>query len=301
MNRPDLGQILDGLGQGIVVLDEAAVIRYWNLWMERASGLACADAVGRPILELYPSMDKPSFRRNLRSVLSFGITAYFSHRLHGHLFPFDPQPGAPEGFEHMQQNCSMASFRNEDGTRTVYLTVEDVTETVFYQRKLVELAIKDVLTSAYNRRYFDQRLLEEIERAKRYSHRMSLIMMDIDHFKNVNDRFGHPFGDEALRTLVRTCEATVRTTDILARYGGEEFCIILPETSLADAVAFAERLRQAVETATVSAFGAETTMTISLGVSAASPDDEGISILDRADKGLYAAKAAGRNRVEAMV
>ncbi len=300
MNGLDFGQILDGLGQGIAVLDEKAVVLYWNPWMERASGLRASDAVGAPIIELFPSMDTPSLRRNFKSVLSFGISAYISNRLHRQRFPFKPLPGAPEGFDLMQQNCVMGPVSYGDGERAVYVTVEDVTETAFYQRKLVELAIRDVLTTAYNRRYFDQRLLEEIERARRYSHELSLIMLDIDYFKTINDRFGHPFGDEALRRLVSVCEATVRTTDIVTRYGGEEFCVILPETGIDEAIAFAERLRAAVAASSVEAFGLTASMTISLGVSARRDDDEGLAILDRADKGLYAAKAAGRDRAEAV-
>jgi len=296
VNGPDFRQILDGLGQGIAILDEKAVVLYWNPWMERASGIPESGAVGRPVVELFPSIDTPSLKRNFKSVLSFGISAYFSNRLHKHLFPFKPLPGSPEGFDRMQQNCVMGPISYGEGKRAVYVTVEDVTETAFYQRKLVELTIRDVLTTAYNRRYFDQRLLEEIERARRYAHELSLIMVDIDHFKAINDRFGHPFGDEALRALVRSCEATMRTTDILARYGGEEFCLILPETGRAEAEAFAERLRAAVEERRVSAYGKETTMTISLGVSSIRDDDDGPAVLHRADEGLYAAKASGRNR-----
>jgi diguanylate cyclase (GGDEF)-like protein len=200
----------------------------------------------------------------------------------------------------MQQNCVLGPIQGEMNAVSVYLTVEDVTETVFYQRRLVELAIKDGLTAAFNRRFFDIRLIEEIERARRYSHELSLILLDIDLFKALNDRFGHQFGDEALKSLVSVCQGAVRTTDIVSRYGGEEFCVILPETGIAEAAASAERLRQAVETRIVSALGKEAKMTISLGVSAIRPNDDSAALLERADAGLYAAKAAGRNRVEVV-
>lgn len=300
MSEVESGQILDALGQGVAALDGQAVVTYWNPWMERASGIAASDAVGKPILALYPGMDTPSLRRNFKSVMAFGITAYFSNRLHGSLFPFPPLPGSPDGFDRMQQNCTMGPLMRGDERIGAYVIVNDITETTFYQRKLVQLAVKDVLTTAYNRRYFDSRLVEETDRAKRYGHRLSLIMMDIDHFKDLNDLHGHPFGDEALRALVKACEAATRSTDIVARYGGEEFCVILPETGLGEAEAFAERLRAAVEGMTIAALGIETGMTVSLGVSELKGDEEGAAVLDRADRALYAAKANGRNRVEAL-
>ncbi len=298
MSVPDFAQVLDGLGHGVAILDPDCRLAYWNRWMERASGLAPADVLGRPITEVFPGLDTAAFRRNMRSVLSFGIVAYFSQRVHGQLFPFPPAPGSPEGFDLMQQHCVMGPLREDGKVVAVYLTVEDVTETVSYQRRLAELAMRDVLTSAYNRRFFDRRFVEELDRARRYGHSLGLVILDLDHFKAVNDGFGHQFGDEALKSVASVCGKIVRTTDILARYGGEEFCLLLPETSLPDSTALAERIRSAVERSPVKAFGRCADLTISAGVAASRQGEGPDDLLRRADSALYAAKNGGRNRVE---
>jgi diguanylate cyclase (GGDEF)-like protein len=294
----DLVQVLDGLGHGVVVLDPECRIGYWNRWMERASGLTATEAAGKSLPELYPGLDTAAFRRNLKSVLAFGIVAYFSQRVHGQLFPFPPAPGSPEGFELMQQHCVMGPLREGGEIVAVYLTVEDVTEAVSYQRRLAELAMRDVLTSAFNRRFFDRRFGEELQRARRYRHSLGLVMIDIDHFKAVNDGFGHQFGDEALKSVAAVCGASVRASDILARYGGEEFCLLLPETGIEEAAALAERVRSAVERSPVRAFGRCADLTISAGVAGSREEDATDDLLRRADEALYAAKNGGRNKVE---
>lgn len=298
MSSPDLVQVLDGLGHGVVVLDEECRVLYWNRWMELVSGRLSGEAVGKSLFSLYPTVDTAAFRRNFKSVLAFGIVAYFSQRVHGQLFPFSPVPGSPEGFDSMQQHCVMGPLREGGKIVAAYLTVEDVTETVSYQRKLSELAMKDVLTSAYNRRFFDRRFAEELERARRYHHSLGLVMIDIDHFKAVNDGFGHQFGDEALKTLTSVCTQAVRATDILARYGGEEFCLLLPETGVEESIALAERIRSAVERNSICAFGRCANVTISAGVAISREEDSPDDLLRRADEALYAAKNGGRNRVE---
>jgi diguanylate cyclase (GGDEF)-like protein len=298
MTDPDYAQIIEGLGQGVAVLDAECRILSWNRWMERASGLSSAEVLGKTLTGLYPDLDQPAFRRNFRSVLSFGIVACFSQLLHGGLFPWKPSPGSPEGFGEMQQRCVMGPLRVEGRLSQAYLLVEDVTETVSYQRRLAELALRDGLTQAWNRRYFDRRLAEELERERRYGRGLSLAMLDIDHFKAVNDSFGHQFGDEALKTVAATCAAAIRATDVLARYGGEEFCVLLPETGAEGARGVAERAREAVQARDVEALGRRTRLTVSVGLSAASAGDSPDSVLRRADAALYRAKESGRNRVE---
>ena len=300
MSSLDLVQVLDSLGHGVVVLDPECRIQYWNRWMERSSGHQAVEVSDRPLTELYPGLDTAAFQRNLKSVLSFGIVAYFSQRVHGQLFPFSPAPGSPDGFELMQQHCVMGPLRENGKVVAVYLTVEDVTETVSYQRRLAELAMRDVLTSAFNRRFFDRRFAEELERARRYGRSLGLVMIDIDHFKAVNDGFGHQFGDEALKVVAAVCGQSIRASDILARYGGEEFCLLLPETGVDEASALAERARAAVERSPVRAHGRVADLTISAGVSVSREGDATDDLLRRADEALYEAKNGGRNKVETI-
>jgi two-component system, cell cycle response regulator len=169
------------------------------------------------------------------------------------------------------------------------------------QRKLAEQAITDELTGLKNRRAFDERIEEEFRRAQRYSDPVSLIMVDLDHFKDVNDRFGHPFGDVVLRGAAEQLRASTRDPDICTRYGGEEFAVILPKTHLSGALAVAERIWKYLGSREYQPpNGAEPIrVTASLGVAFfPSKDVTSAELLLRfADEALYRAKAAGRNSI----
>jgi two-component system cell cycle response regulator len=167
-------------------------------------------------------------------------------------------------------------------------------------RRLEALATTDPLTRVLNRRALLERLTAEGDRATRYSSALSLLLLDVDHFKQINDTYGHLAGDSVLRQLGALLEEAVRKVDIIARYGGEEFVVILPETLTDGGVVFAERLRERVA-ARAFDVGAESPvhLTVSIGVasfpsaSAASTED----LFARADEALYRAKSGGRNRV----
>ncbi|MDF1551627.1 MAG: diguanylate cyclase [Deferrisomatales bacterium] len=164
---------------------------------------------------------------------------------------------------------------------------------------LQELSSTDALTKLFNRRYFMAALGTEFERTDRYGSPLGMVMLDIDHFKRLNDTFGHQVGDQALRGLGALIHDAVRTTDIAARYGGEEFCMLLPETDLEGAAEFAHRLRLGVEDKTLLVDGHEVSMTVSIGVSACPNPavESGDDLIRLADDALYRAKRAGRNRV----
>ncbi len=166
--------------------------------------------------------------------------------------------------------------------------------------KLEHLGLTDGLTGIYNRRFFDQMLPREVNRSRRLGAQVSLLMLDIDHFKRFNDRLGHPAGDEALRALVRTLGQRLRAMDFVARYGGEEFAVVLPGADRGSALATAERLRSAVESATFGLPASNDRLTVSVGVAVYPEDaDDASSLLAAADSALYTAKRAGRNTVRA--
>lgn len=167
---------------------------------------------------------------------------------------------------------------------------------------LRKLASHDELTGLYNRRAFDDLLKEETERHQRYGRPAALVMLDVDHFKSINDSFGHLVGDEVLRWLAQLLRDTVRTVDIPARYGGEEMAVILPEMNSQQALRMAERVRRRVASRPFAARGRDgrplkIPITVSLGV-AGLPDDalSAPALIAVADRSLYAAKRAGRNR-----
>lgn len=162
-------------------------------------------------------------------------------------------------------------------------------------QEILDTSRTDPLTGAANRRRFDQRLLEELERHQRTGGALSLALADVDHFKGVNDEFGHLAGDAVLKALVKKMLAGTRPYDLVARWGGEEFVILLPDTLLAPAVDVAERIRLA--------FAGETApevnrpITVSFGIATVRPGDSAETLLARADAALYRAKESGRNRV----
>ena len=175
----------------------------------------------------------------------------------------------------------------------------DVTELFKLKEEFKKLANTDPLTNLYNRRFFTEQAGKEYQRAKRYSLSTTLISIDIDHFKSINDQYGHPAGDQVLIEVAKQLHANLRQTDILARIGGEEFSILLPEISPQSAIAFAERIREEQSKLTIIGdWQGEITLSVSIGVSSFLASDETFDdLFSRADKALYQAKNSGRNRV----
>lgn len=174
-----------------------------------------------------------------------------------------------------------------------------VVENIRMHERIKEFAIADGLTGLYNHRYFQEQLEKEFSRAKRYNLSLSLVMLDIDHFKNVNDSCGHQFGDSVLKIISGILKRSVRDIDLAARYGGEEFVIILPETQKKNSRIVAERIRAKVEEQNFQPEDPSRKITISIGISGF-PDDDIATRLDliaKADAALYDAKKSGRNRV----
>lgn len=172
------------------------------------------------------------------------------------------------------------------------------------QSKLETIAITDVLTNIANRGYLITRGTEEFERIKRNRTRcerptdMGCIMIDIDHFKKVNDTYGHLAGDDVLKEVARRMSASVRPYDVIGRYGGEEFVVMLPDTNLEQSLVVAERIREKIRTESIDAEGEQLFITASLGVAGSDDSDSGLTdIIKRADEGMYKAKEGGRDRV----
>jgi len=168
---------------------------------------------------------------------------------------------------------------------------------------LYELAMVDGLTGLYVRRYFDARIEEEVERSKRYGSAFSVVMMDVDDFKVLNDTYGHLVGDRVLRAISNVVKAQMRGVDTAARYGGEEITVILPRTEMVGAYSLAERIREAIAELRLTTDDEPPkvlTVTASLGI-AAYPESkavDGTDLVRRADRALYRAKKTGKNRVE---
>lgn len=166
-----------------------------------------------------------------------------------------------------------------------------------YHETIYRMTIVDGLTGVHNKRYLVEQLEREISRASRHGRPLCLVMLDIDHFKDVNDTFGHLAGDQVLKEVAQLAKSRLRPDDLVARYGGEEFAIILPETELHGGVRIAQQLRQMIETEMFAFEDEEIQVTVSCGVSKLEADWRCYDFLKDADRRLYEAKRTGRNRV----
>lgn len=283
---------------GLVILDRDLKVRHWNRWMELHSDVRPEQIIGTGVLDFFPNLKRPRFLNNCKAVLTFGNFCFFSQKLHQYLFPFRPISTFDLEFKNMQQSCTMGPLRNsEGGIDYIFIAVHDVTESVNFERRLMALNMIDALTGIHNRRSLESHLKDEVDRYKRYARPLSLIMFDIDHFKDINDTHGHQCGDYILQEIASIIQRSIRSEDILGRYGGEEFCCLLPETPLASATILAERFRKKIAETTFQYAGEDIGVTISLGVSSMNETvPSGETLLKKADEGLYRAKNDGRNK-----
>jgi diguanylate cyclase (GGDEF)-like protein len=198
------------------------------------------------------------------------------------------------GINHMAENVAMTQDE-------MLRRIDEATRELQIQKQNAEREARiDPLTGLNNRRAFLERAALELQRAARYNAPTALIMLDLDHFKVINDTYGHPVGDQVLVALASALFKSMREVDSVGRLGGEEFAILMPDTAAEAAIQAAERIRQAVEAMALDVEGRRITCTASFGISAFQPDDGSIDeLFIRADRALYSAKQLGRNRVEA--
>jgi len=175
---------------------------------------------------------------------------------------------------------------------------DEINERVRLEDELRHQATTDTLTGISNRRHFLELAQNEMNRAHRLNHPLAIALLDIDHFKNINDIYGHAAGDQALSVFVRTCQQNLRAIDVFARLGGDEFVILLPETDCDQAYTALERFRKALTAAPFDFAGQSVQITSSIGISHLANEPESLdAFLGRADEALYQAKEAGRNQI----
>lgn len=298
--------IVQSIDVGVVVMDRDYNVEVWNSFMENHSGVGADKAARQSLFTLFPEIDQAWFTHKVETAVMLGTRAFTIWEQRPNLVHFKSYQPITGMADEMYQNVTILPLRSSTGkTDHVCLIIYDVTGVAVNKRqlesantKLQELALRDGLTGLLNRRYWESCLEREFARHQRYDNPVSLVIFDIDHFKRVNDTYGHQTGDEVIRETARITSQLVRETDFAGRYGGEEFVVLLPGTTLDGAAQFAERLRSTIERQQIDYQGSPLTFTISLGVATLADDMAGYqALLERADKALYQSKEGGRNRV----
>jgi diguanylate cyclase (GGDEF)-like protein len=297
--------IVQSIDVGVVVLDRDYQVEVWNSFMENHSGLNAGEVSRRSIFELFDEIDEDWFRQKVETAVMLGTRAFTIWEQRPNLVRFKSYQPITGLADEMYQNVTILPLRSTSGeTDHVCLIIYDVTGVAVNKRQLEsanaqlqELAQCDGLTGLLNRRYWEQCLAHEFARHLRYDIATSLVIFDIDHFKSVNDTYGHQAGDEVIREVARVTKQLARETDFAGRYGGEEFVVLLPDTDLQGARQFAERLRNAIERLRVDHQSGLLSFTVSLGVACIDSNmtDHG-ALVEQADKALYSSKENGRNR-----
>lgn len=300
-----LMDILQNIDAGLVVMDKDYKVELWNSFMQNHSGKAPENVMGRSIFSVFPELSETWFKHKAQSVFVLQSATFTTWEQRPYLFRFPHYRPITGTADHMYQNSTIIPLIDSKGlVEHVCLIVYDVTDTAVNKiaqqqahQQLQNLSRTDHLTGLYNRGYWELRLIQEFKRYSRYDQPCSLIMLDIDHFKKVNDNYGHTVGDDVIRQVSKAIKEQVRDLDIAGRYGGEEFGIILTNTDANGAATFAERLRMTIEKMVVSSEGQLVKFTISLGIHQLSQDTvDHREWIEKSDQALYKSKEGGRNR-----
>jgi diguanylate cyclase (GGDEF)-like protein len=296
-------QILQNIEVGLIVYDRDYRVEVWNGFMENHSGISSGTAKGKTLFQLLPELPQNWLSYKSDSVFKLGVQAHCNWQQEPHMTGFEHVRPFTGQSSLMFQNITLFPlFSSDKSIDRVCALVYDVSEEANSMLQLQSLSRTDALTGLFNRGYWQSLFEQEFARCRRYGGASSVIILDIDHFKSVNDTYGHPVGDTVIQLVSESIKQTFRETDLCGRYGGEEFAVLLPNTGLSEAALVAERLRKSIADRAfdydIDGQQGKLAITISLGVDEFSSDyDSSQQWLEAADKLLYQAKKGGRNQV----
>ncbi|MCW8091849.1 sensor domain-containing diguanylate cyclase [Alteromonas sp. ASW11-130] len=298
--------LLSSIEVGIIVLNHDFVVEVWNQFMENHSDILPSGICGTSLFEHFPEIDEKWLRAKADPVFTLSSPVFLIWEQRPYLFKFGSNRPITSDSEFMFQNVTMFPLTSPSGNvEKMCLMIYDVTDQALSKRRVErlneELKIMsriDGLTGLYNRRYWQERFDMKFKLAKRRDKPVTAMMLDIDHFKKVNDTYGHQAGDRVIQALANVIKCSVRETDLAGRYGGEEFAIVLTDTDAKNAHTVAERIRSAAEATTVAHDGNNISFTVSLGLSEYGDHcQSAMEWLELADQALYDAKVSGRNQI----
>jgi len=292
-----LMEMIQTIDVGLVVLDREYSIQVWNDFMANHSGKLPHEVIGKNLFQAFDSIPESWFRHKVDSVFLLKNRAFTTWEQRPYLFKFKNYRPITGTAEFMYQNITLIPLMSVDSRVTqVGVIIYDVTDMAVGKKQLESLSRTDRLTELYNRGYWEECLVSEFQRIRRTKQPCTLCLFDIDHFKNVNDSYGHQAGDEVIRVTARLLRECMRGTDIAGRYGGEEFTVILIDTDAKGAMIFAERLRKTIENHPVIHGDKKICYTISLGLAECGDKLRNHEKwIECSDQALYQAKETGRN------
>jgi len=310
----DFPRIIDDLlPVGMVVVDRRFTVVMWNRFMELNSSIRAESVLGKNLFDAFPELNRNWLEKKIKSCLVLKTASFSSWQQRPYVFRFKVSSMDSGEADFMHQDASIFPVYDHEGVvQGACIAIQDVTaiaeakllldRTMDQALDLEETSQRDGLTGLYNRKFFDEQITQEILSSRRYVWPLALAMIDIDHFKSVNDTFGHDGGDAVLRDISSQLRGMLRASDTLCRYGGEEFALILPHINQDSAAVLLERLRKAVEgMRVVLEDGKQVTVTMSVGLASLQDGMTPGQLLGNADKSLYAAKRAGRNCIVSHV
>jgi diguanylate cyclase (GGDEF)-like protein/PAS domain S-box-containing protein len=283
--------ILSKAEDAVVVIDGAHCIVMFNSGAQKMFGYTEQEALGARLDLLIP--ERFQMQHDVM-IDEFGRTGPETRKMHQRSRQIYGRRKDGEEFAGSAQIIRLGG----EGDRFYAAIMRDVSQNKKAEEELLRMASTDPLTGAYNRRAFSQLAEREALRANRYHHSLSLLMLDVDHFKRLNDAYGHSAGDKVLQRITALCGNTLRNVDIFGRWGGEEFVALLPETDIEGAAIIGERLRKLINDSVLTFKDHKINFTVSVGIVQYKDGETQLdSPLSRADSAVYDAKKAGRNRI----
>ena len=297
--------IFNAVDNGIIILDKDLSIIGWNHWLEIFTGKSEKEVLNKDLCELYSYINKRKLQRRIKTVLVTNHSTFYTMDQNNFLIDIPYNNITNSKFKSMQQNITIVPFNLEKEQVCIFIydntsLSETNSKLNDLNNELKELSHKDYLTGLYNRRFFAEEASRAIALTIRNNSQFSIITMDIDKFKNINDSYGHAAGDVIIIAVAEKLKELIRKSDIPARFGGEEFVLLLYDITSKNAMKVAENMRKIIEELETVYENQTIKFTVSFGVAQFDTfkDDNNIEhTIVRADKALYEAKNSGRNKV----